>query len=249
MKVAVVGATGRIGSEVVEVLRNRGHEVVAISRATGVDVYTGEGLAEAMDGVRVVVDASNNPSQDTETITDFFAVAARNLQQAAHTAGTRRIVPISIIGIDNFTAGHYAGKLVQEKTLAEGPVPIRIVRAAQFHEFPGMVLDWTAHDNVAYLPEQLSQFVDLHTVAETIADVALDDSPTPALVSIAGPEQIRLADAVRQLIAHRGLPIQVTELPVDPADNNQRLSAEGALLAGPDTIIAGPTFTSWLENH
>lgn len=249
MKVAVVGATGRIGSEVVEVLKNRGHEVVAISRSAGVDVYTGEGLAEALDVVQVVVDASSNPAHDTEAITDFFAVAARNLQKAASAAGARRIVPISIIGIDKFTTGHYAGKLVQERALQDGPVPVRIVRAAQFHEFPGMLLDWTTHDGVAYVPDQPSQFVDLHTVAETVADVALDESDAPVVTNIAGPEQIRMADAVRQLIAHCGLPIRVEELPVDPADNDQRLRAEGALLADPDTIIAGPTFAAWLESH
>jgi uncharacterized protein YbjT (DUF2867 family) len=34
MKIAVAGATGRLGRHVSEVLAERGHEVVAISRAT-----------------------------------------------------------------------------------------------------------------------------------------------------------------------------------------------------------------------
>ena len=36
-KVAVAGATGRLGRPLVEVLEQGGHEVVAMSRATGVD--------------------------------------------------------------------------------------------------------------------------------------------------------------------------------------------------------------------
>ncbi|MGH3138147.1 MAG: NAD-dependent epimerase/dehydratase family protein, partial [Gaiellales bacterium] len=43
MKIAVAGATGRVGRHIVEVLEERGHDVVPISRATGVDVITGQG--------------------------------------------------------------------------------------------------------------------------------------------------------------------------------------------------------------
>ena len=50
-KIAVAGATGRVGSHVVDVLEERGHDVVPISRSGGVDVVTGEGLADALAGV------------------------------------------------------------------------------------------------------------------------------------------------------------------------------------------------------
>jgi nucleoside-diphosphate-sugar epimerase len=50
-KIAVAGATGRVGHHVVDVLEGRGHDVVAISRSSGVDVVTGEGLTEALAGV------------------------------------------------------------------------------------------------------------------------------------------------------------------------------------------------------
>ena len=43
-KIAVAGGTGRVGRHVVDVLEPRGHEVVAMSRSTGVDVITGEEL-------------------------------------------------------------------------------------------------------------------------------------------------------------------------------------------------------------
>ena len=42
---ASAGATGRVGRHVVDVLRAGGHEVVAMSRASGVDVISGDGLA------------------------------------------------------------------------------------------------------------------------------------------------------------------------------------------------------------
>ena len=49
-KIAVAGATGRVGRHLVDILEAQGHEVAAISRSRGVDVITGEGLAEAVAG-------------------------------------------------------------------------------------------------------------------------------------------------------------------------------------------------------
>jgi nucleoside-diphosphate-sugar epimerase len=63
MKIAVAGATGRVGRHVVDVVKARGHDVVAISRATGVDVITGNGLADALAGVETVSDPGD-PDRD-----------------------------------------------------------------------------------------------------------------------------------------------------------------------------------------
>jgi uncharacterized protein YbjT (DUF2867 family) len=59
MRVAVMGATGRIGQYTVDRLKRSGHETVPISRSTGVDAYTGAGLDEALVGVDAVVDVCN----------------------------------------------------------------------------------------------------------------------------------------------------------------------------------------------
>src|ERR687886_934043 len=134
-KIAVTGATGRLGSHLVEILSQRGHDVVAIARSTGVDVVSGEGLDEALAGVETIIDAATGPSPDEEEATAFFTASARNLQRAGAAAGAKRIVVVSIIGIDKFRGGYNAAKLAQEQTLLEGPLPVRIVRAAQFHEF------------------------------------------------------------------------------------------------------------------
>ena len=56
MKIAVAGATGRVGRHTADVLEERGHEVVRMSRTTGVDVISGEGLEDALLGVQSIVD-------------------------------------------------------------------------------------------------------------------------------------------------------------------------------------------------
>src|SRR5213595_2030278 len=98
-KIAVAGATGRVGRHVVDVLEAQGHDVVAMSRSTGVDVVTGDGLAEALAGV----EAATGPSPEQEAATEFFTAAARNLQEAGEQAGVRRIVVVSIIACDRFS--------------------------------------------------------------------------------------------------------------------------------------------------
>ncbi|MBF6167062.1 NAD(P)H-binding protein [Streptomyces gardneri] len=245
MRIAVIGASGRIGRDVIDVLKNQGHDVVAISRSAGVDVYTGDGLAQALAGVHVVVDAVNATTTETEVVTDFFRTVARNVQHSAATAGVRRIVVVSIIGIDRFTAGHYAGKLAQENAYREGPVPVRILRAAQFHEFTEMMLDWTTRGDTAYVPKYRAQLVAARTVAERLAELAVSED-APEAVDIAGPEEFELATAVAEVAARRGEPARVHEI-VDTADPDHQLQAGGALLAGPDAIIAGPTFAQWLD--
>ena len=58
-KIAVAGTTGRVGRHVVDVLKGGGHAVVAMSRSSGVDVITGEGLAKALAGVECIIDAAS----------------------------------------------------------------------------------------------------------------------------------------------------------------------------------------------
>src|SRR3712207_3175889 len=101
-KIAVAGATGRVGRHTVEVLEAAGHNVVPMSRSTGVDVVTGEGLSEALTGVECIVDAASWPTPDQKPATDFFIAAARNLQENGERAGVQRIVVVSIIGADRF---------------------------------------------------------------------------------------------------------------------------------------------------
>ncbi|WP_280253361.1 SDR family oxidoreductase [Nocardia abscessus] len=245
MRVAVIGASGLIGRDVIDVLESRGHDVVAITRSTGVDVYTGDGLAHALAGADAVVDAVNATTTDTEAVTDFFRTIARNVQREAAAAGVRRIALISIIGIDRFTAGHYAGKLAQEHAYRRGPVPVRILRAAQFHEFTEMMLGWTTRGDTAYVPKYRARLVAARTVAEQLADSAVSPD-APELAEIAGPEEFDLASAAAEVAARRGEPARVEET-VDTDDPNHELQAGGALLPGPGAIIAGPTFGQWLD--
>src|SRR6266700_7956828 len=97
-RIAVAGATGRVGRHVVDVLTEGGHEVVAISRSNGVDVITGDGLGPALEGVEVIIDTSTGPSPEQAAATEFFTTATKNLQETGVKAGVQRMVVVSIIG-------------------------------------------------------------------------------------------------------------------------------------------------------
>ena len=141
-KIAVAGATGRVGHHIVDVLQARGHDVVPMSRSQGVDVITGKGLAAALAQVECIIDAATGPPPEQEAATTFFTTAARNLHQAGQRAGVRRMIVLSIIGTDRFTAGYGAAKIAHERAMRAGPIPVHVLRAAQFHEFVAQLVDW-----------------------------------------------------------------------------------------------------------
>ena len=248
-RIAVTGATGRVGSHLVEILAQRGHDVVPIARSKGVDVVSGEGLDEALAGAETIIDTATGPSPDQEEATAFFTASARNLQRAGAAAGARRIVVVSIIGIDKFHGGYNAAKVAQEQTLLEGPLPVRIVRAAQFHEFVDPLVGWTIQDGVAYVPEMRTQLVAARVVAETLADAAEEpEIENGRITEVAGPQEERLADAAAALFASRGDSVEIREsrggLLAEPGDPDAAAYAEGAALPNPGAKLAGPASKS-----
>jgi uncharacterized protein YbjT (DUF2867 family) len=249
-KIAVAGATGRVGRHTVEVLEEAGHDVVPMSRSTGVDVVTGEGLSEALTGVDCIVDAASWPSNEQEPATEFFIAAARKLQEEGERAGVQQIVVVSIIGADRATTGYIASKVPHERAMQSGPIPVRILRAAQFHEFVPLFLEWGRQGDVIYVPEMRTQLVAARTVAEALADLATGSAPAPeagTIPEIAGPREESLVDVARLVAARRGDSVRI-EVVSDPDDPEQALYASGALLPGPDAVLAGPTFEQWLDS-
>jgi len=251
-KMAVAGATGRVGRHLVDVLEADGHDVVPMSRSSGVDVVTGDGLAEALAGVACIIDVATQPSSEQEDASAFFTAAARNLQEVGERAGVERIVVVSIIGINWFTTGFLAAKVAHERAMLSGPIPVRILRAAQFHEFVPQLVEWGRQGDVSYVPRMRTQLVAARTVAEALANLANGSGPArgssgPPFPEIAGPREENLVDVAKLLTARRGDPVRI-EGASNPADPDSHLYETGALLPGPDATLAGPTFEEWLDS-
>lgn len=258
MLIAVAGATGRLGRHLVEVLEERHHGVVPISRTHGIDLTTGFGLEEALVGVDAIIDAATSPTPDESEATAFFTTASRNLHEAGHAAGVRRMLVVSIVGLEGQRNGYAKAKGAHERAALAGPVPTRVVRATQFHEFVAQLVDWGTQGEVAYVPEMRTQLVSARSLAEVLVNLvtgptwvdaapADGDRPVTPPLEVAGPRPENLLDAATLLAAKRGRPAKV-EIGVNPADPDTAANADGTLLPGPAAVIVGPTFAGWLEH-
>ena len=243
MRIAVAGATGRIGRLTVAALDKAGHQSVPLSRATGVDAYTGGGLADALRGVDALIDAMNNPAQDEAEIVDFFGTTTKNLLAAEEQAGVRHHVLLSIVGLDHsHHAPHYTGKREQERLVASGPVPWSIVRVTQFHDFAGMVASWTERDGAATIAPLLVQPIAHADVAAALAEVATG-APLATWLDVAGPETQDLVDMARRTYAARGRDIRL--IPTWRGAFGPDMAGE-VLLPGKDARLGTTTFEDWL---
>ncbi|MGH7938811.1 MAG: SDR family oxidoreductase, partial [Bryobacteraceae bacterium] len=201
MKIVVIGGTGLIGTKVVSNLRQRGHEVVAASPSSGVNTITGEGLAETLQGTQVVVDVSNAPVWEDKAVMEFFETSSRNLLSAEATAGVRHHVALSVVGTERLLeSGYFRAKLAQEKLIKGSTIPYTIVRATQFFEFVASIAKLATEGSTVRLPSVLMQPIVSDDIAAALADVALAE-PLNGMIEVAGPEQIRQDELVRQFLS------------------------------------------------
>src|ERR1041384_8239251 len=131
MKIVVIGGTGRIGSKVVAILRQAGHEILAAAANTGINTITGEGLKEAMAGTQVVIDLANSPSFEDKAVLEFFQTSGRNLLAAEAAANVRHHVALSIVAIDRTDNGYFRAKVAQEKLIETSGVPYTVIRSTR----------------------------------------------------------------------------------------------------------------------
>ena len=201
MKIVVIGGSGLIGTKLVSRLRQKGHEVVAASPSSGVNAVTGEGLAEALAGARVVVDVANSPSFEDQAVMTFFESAGRNLGAAEAAAGVKHHVALSVVGTESLLeSGYFRAKMLQENLVKASKIPYTIVRSTQFFEFLGWIAQTGTVGQTVHLPPALFQPIAADDVADAMADVALG-APLNGMIEIAGPDRASLAELVGQFLS------------------------------------------------
>jgi len=204
MKITVVGASGLIGTKVVGLLEGEGHEVVAASRSSGVDVLTGDGLADALAGANVLVDLLNSPSFDDDPVMEFFTTSTTNLVATGKSAGVTHYVALSIVGVDGLPhSGYLRAKMVQENVITESGLPYTILRATQFAEFTDAITDSMTVGDEVRVPDALIQPIAADQVAAEVARAAAAE-PLNRIVNIGGPDKISFERMARDVLARRG---------------------------------------------
>ena len=244
MKVVIIGGTGRIGSKVVTLLRERRHQAVPASPESDVNTLTGQGLAEVLAGAAVVVDVSNSPSFEDAAVLKFFETSTTNLLAAEAAAGVSHHVALSIVGIDGAPdSGYFRAKVAQETLIRNSSIPYSIVRATQFFEFFKSIADEATDGNTVRIAPVLFQPIAADDVAKAVSRVAVS-APVNGIVEIAGPQQFRFDEFIRLGLRARQDPRVVA------ADPQARYFGtelgERTLVPGADARLGDIRFEDWL---
>lgn len=204
MKIVVIGGRGLIGSKVASKLSAQGHDVVIASRRSGVDSFTGEGLAGALAGAEVLVDVADSPEFDDEPVMRFFTTTTTNLLAAEREAGVEHHVALSVVGAQVMPdSGYNTAKAAQENLIRESGRPYSIVRATPFYEFAVGLADSATEGDIVRLPHALFRPIAADDVATAVARAAVG-RPTNGVTEIAGPEVMGMDDFVRSGLAASG---------------------------------------------
>jgi len=248
MKIVVIGGAGRIGSQVIKNLGERGHDAVAADLNTGVNTITGEGLDSALAGAQVVVDLANSPSFEDAAVLEFFQTSGRNLLRAEVNAGVEHHVALSIVGADRLPdSGYMRAKVAQEQLIEAAGQPYTIIRSTQFFEFLRAVADSATDGDTVIVPTANLQPIAAQDVAAAVTEAAVSD-PVNGVIEIAGPAAIGFANLIRDVLN---------------ADHDSRIVVgdpharyfgteltDTSLTPGPDARLGHTTFTEWLAaNH
>jgi len=246
MRIAVAGGTGVVGTYVVRAITDAGHEAIVLSRSRGIDLRTDTGLAEALAGIEVIVDAANAPSTKRAAATRFFTDVTGRLQAVGAAQGVKRLVTLSIVGIDRVEGfGYYQAKLAQERVAMAGPLPVTIVRATQFHEFPAQVLGQLQLGPLAAVPVMRVQPIAARSVGLCLMETAVD-APSAQTIEVAGPQPEDLIALARRIVRERRKHTRVVPLMVPGAAG--KAMRGGALLPTSETRLLGPSFAEWLSS-
>ena len=247
MKIVVIGGSGRVGSNVARRLVAQGHDAVPASPSTNVDTITGEGLAEVMEAADVVVDVSNAPVWEDEAVREFFTTSTRNLLSAEQHAGVGHHLAVSIVGCDRLPdSGYLRAKVAQEAEIRVGVVPYTILRATQFFEFLGPIIESGDDGDQVRLPVGLLQPVAADDVAATVAMLSVA-GPVNDVVELGGPEALGVDAWARRLFDASG---DRREVVGDPRARYFGTELTGDELTPRDGARIGATdFTAWWAAH
>lgn len=145
--VLVVGATGHLGTQVVDELIARGKTVRALVRpatdaskleSRGVQIARGDmldpdSLVAAMDGADAVITTAAGYTGSNKNATEIDTVGNANLAAAAHETGIRRFILTSILTSDRTpNVPHFWHKKLAEDELERLGVPFVALRPGAF---------------------------------------------------------------------------------------------------------------------
>nr|WP_218646510.1 NAD(P)H-binding protein [Pseudomonas umsongensis] len=235
-----------IGTQLCKLLREGGHDVVPATPSTGVNAVTGEGLQAALQGADVVVDVANSPSFEDAAVLEFFEKSGRNLAAAEKAAGVKHHVALSVVGTERMLeSGYFRAKMAQEELIKNAGVPYSILRATQFFEFIGAIVQYSMQGDTARLTSAALQPIASADVAAAMAKIAVA-APTGKIEEVAGPDKQPLVSFAKTYLQHNGDPREV--ITDDSAGYYGAVINDQSLTPGANPILGKIHFDQWLKS-
>jgi len=228
MKIAVVGATGFVGSHLVPHLVEGGHTVRAISRRgrrlpgwgaevqpLAADVETGAGLGAALTGVDALVHLVAIPREGDGR--RFDQVNVRGVERtlaAARSAGVGRFVHVSALGVsDDTRLGFLSSKWRGEQLVRESGIPWVVLRPSLlfgvgdgFFNLIKLTLTWWSPGVVAIPGDGLTRFQPLSVddLATAVERSLVDGERAGSVYELGGPAYLTYRQIVDAVMAATG---------------------------------------------
>jgi NAD(P)H dehydrogenase (quinone) len=207
MRLAVTGAAGRLGGQIVSLLDDGGHDVVAVTRALA-DYDDPAALRAALDRVETLVFVSSDGP-----ITDVMR-HHENIVEAAAVSGVAHVAALSSLDADLASPFCYADMAARtERLLRDSGCAYSIARASIYTEF---FLHWLTAARTSgqiRLPagDGRVSFVSREDVGRCLAALAVA-GPTGDAHAITGPDALDLHQLAAIAGATWGVPIEYVAL-------------------------------------
>jgi len=232
MSILVTGATGSIGSAVIERLAAEGAPVRALTRAPG--KYKAPAGVQSVAGDMTDIPSMRAALQGVDTLFLLNAVVPDELTQAlatlglAREAGIQRIVYLSVLNGDRFTdVPHFTVKYAVERAIEQFDLPATVLRPSYFMQNDANIKDVIAQHGV--YPMALGKvgvsMVDTRDIADVAAASLLRRSRASGalpreVIELVGPDAITGEGAAAIWSEALGRPVAYGGDDLDTAEAN-----------------------------
>jgi NADH dehydrogenase len=226
-RIAVTGATGFVGRHVVARLTASGHEVVRLSRRTGIDLASPDpaALRKALGGCDAAIHCAGiNRELGPQTYDAIHVRGTQALVEAARAAAVGHISVLSFLRArpDGPTAYHRT-KWAAEAIVRESGIPFTVLKAGVIHGRGDHMLDHLSHALYSFpvfglvgMHERPVRPVAVDDVARILEAAATgDERLRNRTFAVVGPEELQLGEAVRrvaQVVGRRPLYVRLPVL-------------------------------------
>lgn len=251
MNIIIFGGNGFIGSRIVQILKEQGHQVFTPDRRAFDFLHPDETAARRLlEGQDVLINCIGiMMSRHAEILETVHHHTPRQLAAWAKAAGVTRWVQLSALGADPYQSINFVGSKGRgDNAITQSGIPIAIARPSVVYGRGGTSCELfikLARLPLLLLPEGgrfYLQPVHLADVAEGLAKLAVQTDPDHSIINMTGSQTLTLAEyltTLRQTLHHKP-PQRILPIPlrlIDPALPMANILSNGIISRDSFTLL------------